>query len=137
MKLQQLPQSFSILKLDPGVAIPAWALQGGFFSVNRTKDELSMVCETKHVPPEIELRSDNWTCLKVEGLLDFAQTGILSSIAGPLAKAKISIFAVSTFNTDYILVKAENLARAKEALRKSGVTTKGSTDPSTTKTDLD
>ena len=58
-----------------------------------------------------------------EGLLDFAQTGILSSIAGPLARAKISIFAVSTFNTDYILVKSDSLARAKEALLKSGVST--------------
>jgi hypothetical protein len=121
MKLQELPGSYSILKLGVREAIPAWAIQGQFFSVGKTREELSIVCETAFVPAHIESRSDDWKCLKVEGLLDFAQTGILSSIAGPLARAKISIFAVSTFNTDYILVKSDSLARAKEALMKSGV----------------
>jgi uncharacterized protein len=121
MKLQQLPGSYSILKLSAREAVPAWATQGQFFSVSKTREELSIVCETSLVPEHIETRSDEWKCLKVEGLLDFAQTGILSSIAGPLARAKISIFAVSTFNTDYILVKSDTLALAKEALMKSGV----------------
>ncbi|MGZ3723317.1 MAG: ACT domain-containing protein [Bdellovibrionales bacterium] len=121
MNLQELPGSYSILKLNSREAVPAWATEGPFYSIGKTKDELSIVCETFRVPETVQNKSDDWKCLKVEGLLDFAQTGILSSIAGPLARAKISIFAVSTFNTDYILVKNDSLAKAKEALKKSGV----------------
>lgn len=121
MNLQELSGSYSILQLGVQEPIPTWATQGAFFNISRTRDELSLVCETALVPPSVQNRSDDWRVLKVQGLLDFAQTGILSSIAGPLARAKISIFAVSTFNTDYILVKADTLERAKEALSKSGV----------------
>src|SRR6266404_3093984 len=119
MNLEELPGTYSILKLGAHDAIPSWALEGAFFSIGKTNEELSIVCETSSVPADLENKSDHWKCLKVQGLLDFAQTGILSSIAGPLAKAKISIFAVSTFNTDYILVKADSLVKAKEALKKS------------------
>src|SRR5437016_2573528 len=101
MNLQELPGTYSILKLGAKEAIPSWATQGPFFSIGKTRDELSIVCETSSVPETVQNKSDDWKCLKVQGLLDFAQTGILSSIAGPLARAKISIFAVSTFNTDY------------------------------------
>lgn len=121
MNLEELPGKFSILKLDPRESIPAWATQGAFFSIGKTNEELSIVCATSSVPENVVNKSADWKCLKVEGLLDFAQTGILSSIAGPLAKAKISIFAVSTFNTDYILVKNDSLEKAKAALKKSGV----------------
>jgi hypothetical protein len=120
MKMQQLAQTFTILKLPARSAIPDWALASRVFSIVKTDEELSLVCESRLVPPTVESRSDGWTCLKVEGLLDFAQTGILSSIAGPLAKAKISIFAISTYNTDYVLIKSDQLTRAKEALHKSG-----------------
>lgn len=121
MNLHELSGSYSILQLGVHEPIPVWATQGAFFNISRTREELSLVCETAFVPPSVQKRSDGWRVLKVQGLLDFAQTGILSSIAGPLARAKISIFAVSTFNTDYILVKADTLERAKEALSKSGV----------------
>jgi hypothetical protein len=121
MTLKELAGSFTILKIGPDEAIPAWAVQSPFFSVSKTGEELSIVCESGSVPEGIENQSGNWKCLKVRGLLDFAQTGILSSIAGPLARAKISIFAVSTYDTDYILVKDQTLERAKEALKKSGV----------------
>lgn len=121
MNLKELPGSYSILRLGAKDPVPEWAMQGPFHSVNRTSEELSIVCESQFVPAEIEYRSDQWKCLRVEGLLDFGQTGILSSIAGPLARAKISIFAISTYNTDYVLVKADTLERAKEALKKNGV----------------
>lgn len=122
MKLKKLESTYSVLKLPAQFEIPPWALEGGFYAVNRTPDELSIVCESRFVPAEIENQSGHWACLKVDGLLDFAQTGILSSIAGPLARAKISIFAMSTFNTDYILVKEDQLEKAVESLRKSGFT---------------
>ena len=120
MKLKKLEETYSILKLPPRFEIPSWATEGGFFAINRTPDELSIVCESRLVPEDVETQSRDWSCLRVDGLLDFAQTGILSSIAGPLARAKISIFAISTSNTDYILVKNENLDKAVESLRKSG-----------------
>jgi hypothetical protein len=96
-----------------------------FFSVTKTEDELSVVCEQASIPLPVpsELKCEkDWRMLKVEGPLDFSLTGILSSLAGPLAAAKISIFAISTFDTDYILVKSENLSRACETLRHSGFT---------------
>ena len=87
--------------------------------MTRTADELSIVCETDYVPSEVEQES-GWRALVVEGRLDFALTGILVSLAAPLADAGVSIFALSTFNTDYLLVRADDLPRAVAALRAAG-----------------
>lgn len=81
-----------------------------------------MVCETDFLPAGIQKREDGWVVLEVEGLLDFDLTGILSAIAGPLAKAEVSIFAVSTFDTDYVLVKRAFLDKARRVLTKAGIT---------------
>ena len=107
--LSKMESKFSILKLKPNAEIPAWALIGdSFFSITKTDDELSIVCEESCVPPNVKDNVEkDWRCFKVEGPLDFSMTGVLSQIAGPLADAKIPIFVVSTFDTDYILVKAE------------------------------
>jgi uncharacterized protein len=108
----------AVARLDAGDAIPSWGTEGTeFFSVTRTRDELSIVCEESKVPAEVKAER-GWRCLKVEGPLDFGLTGILSSLAQPLAEAKISIFAISTFDTDYILVKQENLPKALAILSK-------------------
>jgi hypothetical protein len=82
-------------------------------------DELSIVCAEEHVPPDVRADRD-WRALKVEGPLDLALTGILASLANPMAQAQINLFAVSTFDTDYLLVKGYNLARACEVLRQAG-----------------
>lgn len=125
MNLETLPQRLAICKLDPGAAIPPWATKGAFFSVTRTSDELSIVCEQAALPSGQSAQTD-WRALKVQGPLDFALTGILASLAAPLASAKISLFALSTFDTDYLLVKDAELARAIEALAKAGHVTRSS-----------
>ena len=96
--------------------IPEWA-HSGFFSMTRTPDELSIVCNEEIVPDGVACEK-GWHCLQVKGPLDFALTGILASLAAPLAEAGISIFAISTYDTDYFLVK--ELDRAIAVLFKAG-----------------
>jgi hypothetical protein len=120
MKLQILENSFAVCRLEPNSIIPNWALASPFFSLSRTEAELSVVCEESLVP--IEIRSETgWRILKVVGTLDFSLTGILASIANPLAEAKISIFSISTFDTDYVLVKDVSLDLACKVLRSNGM----------------
>lgn len=112
LTLSILSLPLAIVRLDPSSKIPAWSLEGRqFFSITKTIEELSIVCEEDHVPENVKVEK-GWRGLKVEGPLDFGLTGILSSLAQPLAEAKISIFAISTFDTDYILIKKENLQKA-------------------------
>lgn len=119
MKLQILEKNYAICRLDPKSEVPEWALRGHFFSISRSDTELSIVCEEGLAPQEITSVM-GWKILKVEGTLDFNLTGILASIANPLAEAKISIFAISTFDTDYVLVKNESLNLACEVLSLKG-----------------
>lgn len=119
MKLKIVDGSFSIARYPAGAKIPSLQSRG-FCSVTRTKDELSIVCETDLLPKGAIQRDDGWACLQVDGILDFDLTGIMSSLAVPLADAEVSLFAVSTFNTDYILVKKLLLEKARAALIKSG-----------------
>lgn len=113
-----LPQRLAVCRLAPDAAIPSWAA-GPFFSITRTADELSVVCPEDAVPADVRCES-GWRAFQVAGPLDFSLTGILAAIAAPLAAAGVSIFAVSTFDTDYVLVKEANLARAIDALREAG-----------------
>lgn len=106
----------AICRMEKNSQIPSWAKKSSFFSISKTDDELSIVCEEKNVPAEIKSEK-NWRGLKVEGPLDFSLTGILASLANPLAAAKISIFAISTFDTDYVLMKNEKLGAAVKILR--------------------
>ena len=118
MRLQLLPGEFAICRLPPHQPVPDWAA-GSFCSITRTAEELSIVCE-QHRPPPNATTEPGWRALKVEGPLDFALTGILASLAGPLAAAGIPIFALSTFDTDYVLVKHHNLPAALAALSEAG-----------------
>ena len=112
LTLSVMSIQLAVASLDAFSNIPLWATKGvDFFSITKTSDELSVVCPEDKVPPEVKVEK-GWRCLKVEGPLDFGLTGILSSLAGPLAEAKISIFAISTFDTDYIMIKKENLQKA-------------------------
>jgi hypothetical protein len=119
MTLNILPQIFTICRLDPGTEIPSWIKQSIFFSISKSSEELSIVCEERLVPTGIKSES-SWRALQVKGPLDFSLTGILSSIAKPLADSKISIFSISTFDTDYVLVKNESLDRTCSCLTKAG-----------------
>lgn len=108
--------SFTIHRLSPYSEIPYDVSQSSFYSISKTEEELSIVCHSSL--PIISENSDaGWSCLKVIGPLDFSLTGILADIAVVLAKAGISIFAISTFNTDYIMVKSDSLENAKKVLR--------------------
>jgi hypothetical protein len=123
LALAVLPDTLAICRLAPAAPIPAW-VRGDFVSITRTRDELAIVCAQTCAPDGIPCERD-WRALRVVGQLEFALTGILASLAAPLADAGISIFAVSTFDTDYVLVKARDLAKAADALQKAGHTIAG------------
>ena len=95
-------------------------LSAGFYFIGRTDEEISLVCETAKTPRSTTAREDGWRAFRICGTLDFSLIGILSKISGVLAENGIGIFAVSTYNTDYILVKEENLGRAVKALENEG-----------------
>ena len=104
MKLIVLDDEFAVVRLDATDPTPTWAAQGSVSSVTRTAEELSVVCGALSVPANVQAER-SWRCLRVAGRLDFSLTGVLASIAGPLAAAKVSIFAISTYDTDYVLVR--------------------------------
>ena len=119
MKLIVLPDELAIARLDPAAAIPAWTSHGPISSTTRTAEELSLVCAAASVPDDAPAER-GWRCLRVAGKLDFSLTGVLASIAGPLADAGVSIFAISTYDTDYILVRGRALPTAIAALTAAG-----------------
>ena len=117
MKLKKLPYHLTVCKLKELCTVN---LSADFFFIGRTDEELSLVCLTKDVPENAQERNDGWRGFRIEGILDFSLTGILSKISGILAENGIGLFAVSTYNTDYILVKEENFDRAMDALSAAG-----------------
>ena len=119
LTLEILPETYAICRLDPSAPVPDWAESGAFRCVTRTPHELSIVCRADAAPEGVAA-SRGWRALGVVGTLDFALTGVLASIAAPLAAADVSIFAVATHDTDYVLVRQEALARAAEALIAAG-----------------
>ncbi len=121
LTLTVLPGRFAVCRLAADAALPHWARGGGFLSITRTAEELSIVCREDAVPDGVR-REAGWTCLKVEGPLAFAETGILAALAGPLAEVGIALSALSTFDTDYLLVKQNNLQQALQVLRAVGHT---------------
>ena len=112
---------FTIHRFSPKSEIPDQVYQGQFFSISKTDQELSVVCPSV-VSLNSEKSEEGWACIKVHGPLDFSLTGILADISAVLAKTKISIFAISTFDTDYILVKSEKLQAAQKALQRAEYT---------------
>ncbi|MBX2859185.1 MAG: ACT domain-containing protein [Cellvibrionaceae bacterium] len=119
LTLSNLDSDFSVCSLSAGSDVPVWASRGDFFSITGTADELSVVCESSYVPSGIKAEA-GWRALKVAGPLDFGLIGILASLTLSLASEGISIFAISTFDTDYLLVKHEQLHRAQQALIQAG-----------------
>ena len=119
LTLAVLPDLFAVCRLAPDAPLPDWATATDFFSLTRTADELSIVCRAAQVPTDVQSER-GWRCLKVCGPLDFSLTGVMASLAAPLADARISIFAIATYDTDYLMVKAPNLERAIRALTAAG-----------------
>lgn len=119
MHLQLISGEFAVCKLPDPTLIRT---DDDFYFLSRTDDELSLVCRMQSIPSNSTHIEPGWSMMRVCGVLDFSLTGILAALSDVLARAKIGIFAVSTFNTDYILVKTENLSRAVQALRDAGHT---------------
>ncbi len=118
-KLKILNHKLTIYRFASTMQIPDEVYKSNFFSITKTEDELSVVCESS-IDLDPLKAEEGWSAFKVLGPLDFSLTGILYGISNVLAEAKISIFAVSTFDTDYILVRSENLAEAVLALEGAG-----------------
>ena len=119
LPLELLPARLAVCRLAAGDDVPPWAKSPVFSCVTRTAAELSIVCAEDAVPPEVR-QERGWRALAVAGSLDFGLVGIVASLAAPLAAAKVPIFVVSTFDTDYVLVKEDRLEAAIGALVGAG-----------------
>jgi hypothetical protein len=119
LRFSQLPGRYAIVRLPPDSAVPDWAIKGDFTSITRTSDELSIVCPAENLPVDVQspLR---WICLRLEGPFPFSQTGVLLSFIRPLSENEIPIFAISTFDTDYVLIQEEFVEVALQALLGAG-----------------
>lgn len=113
------PDLYAICRLDSEAAVPGWASGTRFLSITRTASELSIVCEEKMLPEQAHAER-NRRLMQIEGTLAFTLTGVLASVAAPLANAGISVFAVSTYDTDYLLVSEEDLQEATQVLEAAG-----------------
>lgn len=119
LTLVALRGTFAVSKLPAGIPTPAWATPGPLTSVTRTQGELSIVCAAEDVPADV-CSERGWRCLRVAGQPDFSMVGILASLLAPLAEAGIAVFVISTFDTDYLLVKADDFERCAQALDAAG-----------------
>jgi hypothetical protein len=124
-KLCLLPETYAVCRLDADASTPSWASAGGqeFTSVTRTAQELSVICQGSIVPAGVTA-TRGWRCLRIEGPFPADEPGVLASVVGPLAEAGISVFAVATHDTDYLLVR--DVAQAAEALAAAGHSLAGS-----------
>lgn len=118
LTLRLLDGNYGVCRLSLGGEFPQWALGSSFYSITKTSEELSVVCAQQDIPGDVLCERD-WRILKVEGPLDFSLVGILFSVSMVLAENDISIFAISTYDTDYILVKDKDADGAVKALRKN------------------
>ena len=119
LRLEVLPGRFAVARLPSDAPVPDWAAGDSFHSLTRTAQELSIVCPESAVPKDVRSEA-GFRALRVAGPLDFQLVGILLSLAQPLAEAGVSIFTLSTFDTDYVLVREEHLERALAALGGAG-----------------
>jgi hypothetical protein len=117
MELKKIPYNLTVCKVTDASALD---LTKDFYFIGKTDEELSLVIPTEETPAETTERDDGWRAFRIQGVLDFSLIGILSKISGLLADAKIGIFAVSTYNTDYVLVKKENYDQALAVLADAG-----------------
>jgi uncharacterized protein len=119
LTLELVAGRYAVCRLGASETLPAWASGGPFVSITRTDAELSVVCPQEAVPAAV-LAESGWRCLRVAGPLGFGMTGVLASLSGPLASSGVSIFVVSTYETDYLMVQERDLERAMDALERAG-----------------
>ena len=119
MELERILYNLTVCKVRD---ISEINMTAGFFFIGKTDEEISLVCRTEDTPAETVAREDGWKGFRIRGMLDFSLTGVLSKLSGILAGHRIGIFAVSTYNTDYILVKEENFDRTLKILESEGYT---------------
>jgi uncharacterized protein len=119
LKYRQLSGHYVIVRLPPDALIPEWGTKGNFTSITRTAEELSIVCAAGNVPKDID-PGPRWICLKLEGPFPFSLTGVLLSFIEPLSSNSVPIFAISTYDTDYVLVQDEFASATQQALDKAG-----------------
>jgi hypothetical protein len=124
MNLDVLPGVYAICRLSASAAVPSWTSGGAFASITRSSSELSIVCASDAVPAEVQAQR-GYRGLAVRGPLDFSLVGIMATLAGVLAAASVSIFVVSTYDTDYLFVRETDFDRATAALRSGGHTVAG------------
>lgn len=115
--LTVLSHALTVCKLPPNADVD---VSGGFLFFARTSQEVSLVCETEYVPPSTLMTEHGWTALQVDGTLDFGLTGIIAGISSVLANRSIPVFVVSTYDTDYVLVKESTLESTIKALKEAG-----------------
>jgi uncharacterized protein len=118
LKFRWLTGAYAIVRLAPDAVVPDWATRGEFTSITRSADELSIVCPLDDLPKHVS-SPQRWICLKLEGPFPFSQTGVLLSFIEPLSKKDIPIFAISTYDTDYVLIQ-EEFGWAIDVLREAG-----------------
>jgi hypothetical protein len=119
LKFRWLPGHYAIVRLAPDAPVPDWATKGEFTSITRTADELSIVSPVGDLPADVH-SPHRWICLKLEGPFPFSQTGVLLSFIEPLSNDGIPIFAISTYDTDYVLIQEEYAGDAVSALQQVG-----------------
>jgi hypothetical protein len=119
LSLKILPDRMAVCRFEPTAPVPDWIDQSGFYSITRTEEELTIVCAETLVARGTTSEA-GWRCFKVEGPLDFSEIGIIFSLTQPLARSGVSVFVISTFDTDYLMVKEKNLSEAIDALRAEG-----------------
>jgi hypothetical protein len=120
LELLILDDRLAVCRLDRGDGVPSWATRGDFFSITRTLDELAVVCPESIVPEGVGAER-GWRALRVSGIVDFSLVGILANLAVPPAEAEIRLFALSTFDTDFVLLMEDDLGRAVEALGRTAI----------------
>lgn len=122
LKYRVLQQALAVCRVSPGLPIPGWALSRDFSSITCTPAETSIVCEEALIPPDSAgiAVERGWVAFELEGPFPFAMTGVLASFIGPLAEASVPVFAISTFDTDYVLIKSDSLRQALTALGEAG-----------------
>lgn len=119
LKFRRLSGPYVVLRLPSDALVPEWGTKGEFTSITRTEDELSVVCPADNLPHDVEAQH-HWMCLKLEGPFPFSQTGVLLSFIEPLSSKGIPIFAISTYDTDYVLIQEEWVGAAISALHGAG-----------------
>lgn len=115
-----LPGTYSLCRLDPHESVPKWVFLSGFYTISKSKKELSIICEKYLVPDDVQ-SDTGWRLLYIDGTLDLSLTGITAQFSAPLAKAGINLCVVATYDTDYLMLKTEKLEHAIEALRKADI----------------